>query len=621
MSEHVLACRPSRLAVAIMLACGLSAQASAASFSLGELEGQFDSTLTFGSSWALRNPDSDYLNSASVDDGKRNFKRGDAFSTIFKGIHDLQLTYANSGAFIRGNYWYDFELKDNDQRFKNVSDDGRKMQARASGYQLLDAFVYHNFSIGEQPGTVRLGRQVLNWGESTFIQNGINVINPIDVSAFRRPGAEIKEGLMPVNLVYLSQALTDNLSAKLFYQLDWEQTVIDNCGTFFSANDVVANGCGPLHVGPRMLNNDPAAMAALSPFGISLEDEGIAVQRGRDQKARDDGQWGVGFNWYVPTVNTELGAYFINYHSRQPYINATTSPNIADLNFAPQLCGNLGIPLAGCGGFLGSPAGQQLVQSYRLGTSRYFIGYPEDVRLFGLSFATTLPSGTALSGEVSYRPNLPVQINPFDIIIAGVGVPALSPLLSSGFYGLDNDTDVKGYKRKEVTQAQVTATHFLDRVMGADRLTLVGEVGVTYIGGLEGKGDIRYGRSTAFGQGALYPDNTLCTQGTNVLSPENCNNKGFATSTSWGYRARAVWEYSNWFPGLEARPSIAWSHDVKGYGPEPGFNEGSKAVSLGLDLWYLNTYNLNLSMTEFFGGDYNLMTDRDFVSVSVGVTF
>ena len=621
MSDPISACRYSRLAVAVMLASGLSSQAGAGSFSVGDVEGQIDTTLTFGSSWALSNPDSEYLYSASEDDGRRNFKKGDAFSTIFKGIHDLELSYGNSGAFIRGNYWYDFELKDNDQRFKNVSDDGRKMQARASGYQFLDAFVYQNFSIGDQPGTVRVGRQVLNWGESTFIQNGINAINPIDVSAFRRPGAEIKEGLMPVNLVYLSQSLTPNLSARMFYQLDWEQTVIDNCGTFFSSNDVVADGCGPLHVGPRGLNNNPAAMAGLSPFGVSLQDEGIAIQRGPDQEARDDGQWGMGLNWYVPAMNSELGAFFMNYHSRQPYFNATTSPNVADLNFAPQLCGNLGVSLAGCGGVFSSPTGQELVQAYRLGTTQYSIGYPEDVRLYGLSFSTSLPSGTALSGEISYRPNLPVQVNPLDIIIAGVGVPALSPLLSSGFYGLDNDTDVKGYKRKEVTQAQVTAAHFLDRVMGADRLTLVGEVGVTHIGGLEGKSGVRYGRSPAFGQGALYPDNTLCTQGTNVLSPDNCNADGFATSTSWGYRARAVWEYNNWFPGVEARPSIAWSHDVKGYGPEPGFNEGAKAVSLGLDLWYRNTYNLSLSATEFFGGDYNLMTDRDFVSASVGVTF
>ena len=83
----------------------------------------------------------------------------------------------------------------------------------------------------------------MSWGESTFIGGGINSINPIDVSAFRRPGAEIKEGLIPVNMFYVSQSLTDNLSAEAFYQLEWDQTVTDNCGTFFSQPDVVSDGC------------------------------------------------------------------------------------------------------------------------------------------------------------------------------------------------------------------------------------------------------------------------------------------------------------------------------------------------------------------------------------------
>jgi len=42
---------------------------------------------------------------------------------------------------------------------------------------------------------VRLGRQVISWGESTFIPNGINVINPIDVARLRTPGSELREAL------------------------------------------------------------------------------------------------------------------------------------------------------------------------------------------------------------------------------------------------------------------------------------------------------------------------------------------------------------------------------------------------------------------------------------------
>ena len=129
------------------------------------------------------------------------------------------------------------------------------------------------------------------------------------------------------------------------------------------------------------------------------------------------------------------------------------------------------------------------------------------------------------------------------------------------------------------------------------------------------------GRSTAYGQGALYPDNSLCTGLSNSATPNNCTDDGFVTSTSWGYRMRAIWEYSNVIPGVELRPNLAWSQDISGYGPEPGFNEGSKAISLGVDASYLNIYNASLSYTDYFGGDYNTSIDRDFVALSFGVSF
>ena len=69
---------------------------------------------------------------------------------------------------------------------------------------------------------------MLNWGESTFIPNGINAINHFDVSKLRLPGSELREALLPVGLASLSVAPTDTLSVEGFYQLDWEETEIDS---------------------------------------------------------------------------------------------------------------------------------------------------------------------------------------------------------------------------------------------------------------------------------------------------------------------------------------------------------------------------------------------------------
>ncbi len=586
---------------------------------IGEIQGQLDSALSLGASLSTHNPEQRLMHSASGDDGRRNYRAGDVFSKILKGRHDLELKYNDSGVFLRGSYWYDYALRDEGQRFKDVEDNGRKNANKSAGFELLDAFVYHNFQIADEPGSVRLGKQVVNWGESTFIQGGLNVVNPTNLSAIRRPGSEVKDALVPVNLFYVTQNLTENLSADFFYQLDWEQTNLDNCGTFFSSNDYIPDGCYGLDVGKNLTGN-AAAVRALAPFGVDLTSEGIRLQRAADQDARNSGQWGLSLHWFVPALDTEFGAYAANYHSRLPYTGSISSPYLTNTSFAPQLCGNLGLSGAACNGLMSSSAGKTLTDALRMGTSSYFVEYPEDIRLYGLTFATTLSSGTALQGEVSYRPNLPLQFNGPDLIQSGLGDPSRTPLYNSGVVAYADSNATDGYRRKEVTQAQMTATQTISQVMGADQLVLVGEVGATFVGGLEGNGGPRYGRNSTFGSGELA-NNAVCIA--NSATPEHCNNDGFVTSFSWGYRARAIWSYANAIAGIDLKPGISWSHDVKGYAPAEvsGFNEGSKAVGVSLDADFNSTYTAGISYTNYFDGDYGNRGDRDFVSLSVGINF
>ena len=611
--------RRARLPLAVSLASTLAGPAFGVSFNIGEIEGSFDSSLSVGASWSTAKPNRDLIGannggkglSQTSDDGHLNFKRGETFSKIFKGIHDLELKYGDTGVFVRGKYWYDFELKDESRPFKDISDNNRKEGAKSSGGQILDAFIYHNYSIADAPGSVRFGKQVVSWGESTFIGGGINSINPIDVSAFRRPGAEIKEGLIPVNMFYVSQTLTDNLSAEAFYQLEWDQTVTDNCGTFFSQPDVISDGCSNnLRVLNKRSTIPGAALPTLNALGVDVNSEGVLVRRGPDRDARDSGQFGVAMHYNFEPLDTEFGAYFMNYHSRAPIFSAQGAPSSAYTR-------PLG-PLA---------ALRPLIVA---GSSNYFVEYPEDIRLYGLSFSTTLPTGTAWSGELSYRPNAPVQLSTTDILFAGV-----TPIPGYGNASVLKGSpgqDLHGYNRKEVTQFQTTFTHFFDQVMGASRLTTVGEIGVTHVGGLESKSQARYGRDPVFGPGTLPGGfcnalNNSTATGAGLPNASglntNCNNDGYTTATSWGYRARAIWEYPDVFAGVNLKPNVAWSHDVKGYSPGPGgnFEEGRKAVSLGLDAEYQNTYTASLAYTNFFGGKFSTVDDRDFVALSFGANF
>jgi hypothetical protein len=602
---------------ALPLAIGLasfSGSAGAVAFNIGEVKAQFDSQLSLGASMSTEDANKDFIHvnsggfaaSRTSDDGRLNYESGDFFSKIFRGIHDLELSYGDSGAFFRGKYWYDFETKDGSQRFYNIDDSGRPPLVKGAGVALLDAFVYHNYTIGDNPGNVRLGRQVVSWGESTFIQNSINSINPIDVAAFRRPGAELKEGLLPVEMLYISQGLTDNLNIEAFYQLKWAPFAIDNCGTFFGA-DTLATGCvDRLVVGgadrPQgdgsltFTNSGPQAPGgALAAFGLS----DYIVRAEKDRDASDDGQFGVAFRYYAAELNdTELGFYAMNYHSRTPFYSNInmTSAGIAN-------------PVVGINGARG-PAG-------------YFFEYPEDIRLYGVSFATNI-AGTAVSGEMSYRPNMPMQVTTGDMSVSALP-GAFKPGGSDNYDPANRGTtsidrsELQGYDRKEFYQIQTTAIHFIERVLGASRLVLVGEVGYNYISGLStSPGSTMYGRDSLFGQSQMA-DGTCFSQATSSKSGSWCESDGFYSTHSWGYRARGVLNYNNVFAGINLSPALAFSHDVSGWGPN--FNEGSKSVGLSVDADYANKYSASLSYNTFFDGKYNTAKDRDFASVSVSVTF
>ena len=81
-------------------------------------------------------------------------------------------------------------------------------------FRILDLYASGAFDLGDIPLDVRVGNQVLNWGESTFVPNGINVINPIDVSRLRTPGSELRDALVPVPMAYVAIEPVPDLSVE-----------------------------------------------------------------------------------------------------------------------------------------------------------------------------------------------------------------------------------------------------------------------------------------------------------------------------------------------------------------------------------------------------------------------
>ncbi len=623
MKIRILGTEKSRwvLRSAIVAALAISSTAQAVTWEWGDWEGSWDNTVTYGISWRGEDPDPALIGGGNggaptggpstlvTDDGNLNFEKGDIFSNVIKGTSEMQLDNGQFGFFGRIKYWYDFELEsgkmphghspNNYQPGAKLNDSGFADYAQFSGLELLDLFVYGDFDLGDYPLDLRVGRQMVNWGESTFIQ-GINILNPIDVTALRRPGAELKEAFLPVALVYANLGLGGGWSAEAYYQFKWEQTVIDGCGTYFSTVDFASTGCNALIAPDHGL-----------PDAISQNISNVRKDPFVDE-ASDSGQYGIALRNYVEKIDTEFGFYYQNLHSRTPVINVRY---------------NLG------GIASGSILGGNPVPAY------YQIAYPEDMNVWGLSFATNV-GVVALSGEVSYKQDMAVGVNGTTELIGALNVIATQgALCGSGLgdaiYGQFGDRAcaafaefagglaggnlqanglAQGWDHFDVTQAQTTAIYFWDQGLGSQRVTLVGEVAWIGVSDLPPNSEMVYGRNPIFGA----PTNII-DPATGL--PAGTSDKGFVTSNSWGYRLRAVADYPNVFAGVGLKPSIAWSHDVSGTSPTPFFSDGRKAFSLGLGANYLTKYRGNISYTWFSGGVANPVADRDFFSLTLSLDF
>ena len=71
-------------------------------------------------------------------------------------------------------------------------------------------------------------------------------------------------------------------------------------------------------------------------------------------------------------------------------------------------------------------------------------------------------------------------------------------------------------------------------------------------------------------------------------------------------------------------PSVAFVHDVKGVTPLPlgNFIAGRKSITLAGEFTFQNSWSMELRYVNYFGaGNYNLLSDRDFVSATIKYSF
>lgn len=654
----------------------------AARWSFGDVDVSFDSTFSVGSSWRTEdrnwndnvakannlNNGFDFTNynpalnanpsnltiwqgaggySSNGDNGNLNYDAGESFSQLIKGSHELDIHYDGMGVFVRGMYYYDFAMMDNDRDWTNPSsgqindpcNDSEAKKQVCTDVRLLDAYLYGNFDLGEMPFSLRVGQQVISWGESSLIGHGISEINPVDISRLKAPGSELKEAFIPFGAVWASLGITENFNVEAFYQYSWEKTVLPPPGSYFSTNDFAGDGGnnnnvqlgfsgnpdmdvtfllkGLNQIGDMMRSGDPATMALAGqaylayPTKITLRSPGKSAEWEPD----DGGQYGLRLSWYLPELNeTELSLYYVNYHSRRPIFAGQT----ADFR-TPAV-----------GADLAYMASNQITEEnlYGLNTfSQVKLAYPEDIAMYAMSFNTTVGE-TAVAGEISYRQDEPLQIDDVELLFAAMPQQLYNAGLRDDLNNISQLNDpttgqpfasgvtANGFLLSDTVQAQMTISHLFGPTLGATQLVGLIEIGGININDMPDEDVLRLN-----GPGTARNGGIAAAPGLELGVQNGIETNQFPTDFAWGYKMVAKLDYANVLAGANMSTRITFSHDVEGITPDPLFLfvEDRKSISLGLTFDYQNTWKGGITYNSFFGGvgTTNQMEDRDYVSLSI----
>jgi len=675
---------------AALLCLATASQVQAENFTLGDFDISFDSTFSYGQSWRVEdrnwkdnvgksnnsnngfdfssyhpspnmtlpigpNPDPGTVwngqggYSTNGDNANLNYDSGKIFSQIIKGSHDLDIRYGNLGFFARGMYFYDMEMSDSDRAWTNPlsnvnNDPCRDNEASdqlCNDVRLLDAFVYGDFEIGEMPLSVRVGQQVISWGESTLISHGISELNPVDIARLRAPGSELKEAFIPFGAVWASLGITENFNVEMFYQYNWEKTVLPAPGSYFSTNDFAGDGGQYNNVqlnfasNPDMdldylikglnelrgdiltkLGGATSAEQAAQIAGMGAADYLTAFptkitlrQADAENEPDDGGQYGLKLSWFLPDLNdTEISLYHMNYHSRRPVFSGIT----ADFS-SSSLSHDVGMLIAG----------EITENNYTDLTafSRVQLDYIEDIKLYAMSFNTVLGT-TSVAGEVTFRQDEPLQIDDVELLFAAMPQQLANEGLKPELDGVSQMQTYQGGERangfilSDTLQAQMTLTHLWGPTFGSSQLTTLLEVGGINIQDMPDQDVLRLN-----GPGTARNGGIAGKEGLEMALQDGVETNPFPDEFAWGYRAIAKLDFNNVIAGINISPRVVFSHDVKGITPDPLFLfiEDRKSVALGVSFDYQSRWSADISYNGFWDGvgTTNKMEDRDYISFSI----
>lgn len=333
---------------------------------VNELSGSLGVTLSYATGVRTENSDKSDLNPGFTSGGLnyaaegRVPDKGDMTSNVARLSLESSMNWRNYGFVGYGTYQYDSEIMD-DNAINPLDGTERDSIDAAKDYSgnyfdVPEAYVYASYDFGDTPVDIRLGRQVINWGEGLFFQNGIAVQSPLNFNKLVTPGADLKEALIGVTSGYAQIGVGDYSSIEIYAQTEWRRSELPPVGTFYGS-DVLGRGGEEILPNSEMLGN--------------------LATREADITASDSGQWGISFRTLLG--DTEYGVYYSRHHETRPFAAAT----------------GVGLEAA---------AAYSIAPTSVLGLAQI---WPEDIDMLGLSAATTF-GNWSVNGEMAFRPDQPL---------------------------------------------------------------------------------------------------------------------------------------------------------------------------------------------------------------------
>lgn len=348
------------------VALALAAMSPVAGFSMNfytgnpDLELTWDNTIRYNAGWRMGKVDKTYLDDPGYDETEGRFKRGDMVTDRIDVLSEFETVWQKDwGIRISGSGWYDAAYGNHSREnpafggfsgnYAGDKYNGYTRKYVIGGGELLDAFAFGKFQIGETQLNVKAGQHNVYWGESLFsIGNSIAYSQgPVDtIKAATSPGAEAKELFLPLNQISAQYQLTPQISFGAQYLLNWKPFRLVPGGTFFSPAD-----------GTRSDYATPPAYAAYNEF----------LDNGPDLLPKKSGDFGLNMRVAPDWMSGTLGVYYRRFDEKLPWsftqVGGGTTPGT-------------------------------------VGAVRF--NYARDTQLFGLSLNKSI-AGMSVGSELSYR--------------------------------------------------------------------------------------------------------------------------------------------------------------------------------------------------------------------------